>query len=168
MVEVYKNIFVGNEYDYYRLQEKSEWGILHCCKQPFHQKFVGYNGNLPLNHKDYMLKRIDNEMALNMVDMQIFQRNFVGFNKVMFEKAFDFLDEYTANGKKVLIHCNEGLSRSPTLAMLYLARNGVFNYKDFDTTVKEFKKIYGGYQPRANVFLTTKTLWTHFVKNNSV
>lgn len=165
MVEVYKNIFIGSENDYYSISNPQEWAVLHCCKNPFHCQFVGYRGNLPSAHPDYALKQIGNEMALNLVDMDKYSPNYLMFNKNMFETAFKFLDEYRQKGYKILIHCNQGESRAPTLGMLYIAKLGAFNYKDFGATVEEFVSMYPDYNPKLNIYETVKNLWGYFVKN---
>ena len=165
MVEIYKNIFVGSEDDYYSLMNTQGWAILHCCKNPFHCQFVGYKGNLSPLHPDYAFKRKDNEMALNLVDMDKYSTNYLMFNKNMFDNAFKFLDEYRQKGYKILIHCNQGESRAPTLGMMYIARLGAFNFRDFDSTIKEFIKIYPYYNPKLNIYETVKNLWRYFVKN---
>lgn len=164
MIEIFNNIFIGSEQDYYATQGEPNWAILHCCKNPFHCQFVGYRGNLPPNHPDYALKRINNEMALNLVDMDKFSANYLEFNKYMFETAFLFLDEYRNIGCKLLIHCNQGESRGPTIGMLYAARLGLFNYANFDSTVQAFRTVYPFYNPKVNIYLTAKNLWNYFVK----
>lgn len=135
MKEIYHDIFIGNEEDNYAIQRESNWAILHCCKHPFHCQFVGYRGALPPTHPNYALKRIENEMALNLVDMDRFSENYLDFNRDMFDTAFSFLDEYRLQGYKILIHCNQGESRAPTIGLLYIARLGAFEYADFDTSV---------------------------------
>ena len=163
MVEIYRNIFVGNEQDYYLIQNNDNWAVLHCCKNPFHCMFVGYKGNLPSDHPDYAFKRRFNEMALNLVDMDRFDPNYLGFNKNIFSNAFEFLDEYYNKGYKLLIHCNQGESRAPMLGMLYAARLGAFDYKTFNDTYEEFHKIYYNFYPKENIYFMVKNLWDIFV-----
>ena len=165
MKEIYHDIFIGNERDYYIIQRESNWAVLHCCKHPFHCQFVGYRGNLPSTHPDYALKRIKNEMALNLVDMDRFSENYLSFNRDMFTTAFSFLYEYRLQGYKILIHCNQGESRAPTIGLLYIARLGTFEYADFDTSVQKLRKMYPAYMPKRNIFLTVKSLWRDFVQN---
>jgi hypothetical protein len=165
MIEIFHNVFVGSEQDYYLICHQSNWAILHCCKNPFHCTFVGYRGSLPPSHPDYALKRKENEMALNLVDMDRFSSVYLDFNRNMFSTAFAFLDEYRVKGCKLLIHCNQGESRAPTLGMLYAARLGAFDYADFDTSVQKLRAIYPGYNPKNNIYLTVKSLWRDFVPN---
>ena len=165
MREIYANVFVGSEQDYYAIPQKNEWAVLHCCKNPFHCNYVGYKGNLSNTHPNYALKRIDNKMALNLVDMDRFSAQYLDFNKRMFENAFSFLDEYREKGYKLLIHCNQGESRSPTLGMLYIARLGAFDYANFKTTEERFRSIYPPYNPKANIRLTVQNLWECFVRS---
>lgn len=164
MIEIMKGVYAGSEQDYYNIPDTSGWAILHCCKDPFHKQFVGYRGNLPSTHPDYAYKIHGNEMALNLVDMEFFSSNYLGFNRNMFVAAFDFLDFYRGKGSKILIHCNQGESRGPTMAMLYAARLGAFDYADFTTTVEKFRQIYPMYNPKKNIYETVMHLWNDFVK----
>jgi predicted protein tyrosine phosphatase len=103
-------------------------------------------------------------MALNLVDMDYFSKNYLDFNKRMFEEAFHFLDSYRIKGYKILIHCNQGESRGPTLGMLYAARLGAFDYADFNVTAEKLRTLYPLYRPKTNIYETVKNLWNYFVK----
>lgn len=164
MIEIAQNIFTGTEQDFYAIQGQQNWATLHCCKNPFHCDFVGYKCSLPPNHPDYALKRKGNEMALNLVDMNTFSENYLDFNEKMFRTAFEFLDEYRKNGYRILIHCNQGESRGPTMAMFYASYCGLFENKNFIETVSKFKGIYPRYNPKKNIYYTTQSLWGKFVK----
>lgn len=164
MRELFTNIYIGSDIDYNAIKGQTEWAVLHCCKHPYHCQFVGYKGNLPAAHPDYALKRIDNEMALNLVDMDKFDSQYLGFNRNMFQRAFEFLDEYRTRGYKLLIHCNQGESRAPTLGMLYVAYLGLWGKIDFASAVNRLEQIYPSYSPRNNIFHTVENLWYVFVK----
>ena len=126
MTEIYQNVFVGSEQDYYSIQRPSDWATLHCCKNPFHCDFVGYRGSLSPSHPDYALK-------------------------------------YKDKGYRLLIHCNQGESRAPTLGMLYVARFGAFNYVDFNASKYKLRSLYPSYNPKQNIYMTVKSLWSDFV-----
>lgn len=164
MIEVMKDIYVGDEQDFYNIQNQEDWAVLHCCKHPFHVSFVGYRGNLNQDHPQYALARKDCEMALNLVDMNNFSENYLGFNKNMFEAAFEFLNEYRHQGYKILIHCNQGESRGPSLGLLYVSSLGNFNNSNFDISVEQFKQIYPTYNPKGNIYMTVQALWNDFVE----
>ena len=164
MIEISKNIFTGSEQDFYSIQKEENWAVLHCCKNPFHCEFVGYRGNLQSSHPNYALMRKDNRMALNLVDMNMFSEKYLDFNESMFREAFDFLDGYRTSGYKILIHCNQGESRGPTMAMFYATYIGSFGNTNFEDTVTEFKKIYPRYNPKKNIYMTVKSLWNNFIK----
>ena len=149
MKEIYHDIFIGNEQDYYAIQRESNWAVLHCCKHPF---CLLYTSPSPRD-------------ALNLVDMDRFSENYLDFNRDMFDTAFSFLDEYRLQGYKILIHCNQGESRAPTIGLLYIARLGAFEYADFDTSDQKLKEIYPVYMPKRNIFLTVRSLWRDFVQN---
>ena len=163
MIEVLDKIYVGNEQDYYSIAGDNDWAILHCCKNPFHLELVGYKGNLISLHPDYSLKRVDNRMALNLVDMDKFNPTYLDFNHQMFNNAFSFLDEYRLLNKKLLIHCNQGESRGPSLGLLYISRLGKYDFSDFNTSELMFRQIYPHYNPKQNIYQTVKSLWSKFI-----
>ena len=65
-----------------------------------------------------------------------------------FIRVLDFVDNWTKH-KRVFIHCDQGLSRSPTLGLLYLSkRRNVIPSTSFYSANAEFQKIYPYYQPK--------------------
>lgn len=160
---LYKNIFYGNQRDAENVITSNDLVILHCCKDPYHKQLVGYRGNLSPNHPNYAFAINNNRMALNLVDMDTFSPNYVEFNKKMFQKAFEFLDN-NSNSKKILIHCNQGESRGPSLAMLYLAHIGYFKNQDYNQLKEAFKVMYPLYNPRHNIMKNVELLWNDFYR----
>ncbi len=59
---------------------------------------------------------------------------------------YSFMDEM--EGQKILIHCNRGESRAPSLAILYLAkRRKEIPDESFDVARHSFKRFYPLYNP---------------------
>ena len=54
---------------------------------------------------------------LNMVDTE----NPMFFHKEMIDQALNFIDEMRTSNQNVLVHCNQGESRGPSIALLYMA-----------------------------------------------
>lgn len=163
MINLYKNIYCGNQLDAEYFINSNDWIILHCCKEPYHKQLVGYRGNLSQNHPNYAYIIKDNHMALNLVDIDAFNPNYVEFNKKMFQAAFDFLGVQDKS-KKILIHCNKGESRGPSITMLYLAHIGYFKNLSYNEASEAFKKLYPMYNPRYNILKNVELLWDHFRK----
>jgi predicted protein tyrosine phosphatase len=54
-------------------------------------------------------------------------------------------------GRKVLIHCNHGLSRSPSIGLLYLARHTDVLRGPFDQAEAAFRMLYPPYNPMPGI-----------------
>ncbi|XP_072031752.1 dual specificity protein phosphatase 10-like [Amphiura filiformis] len=60
-----------------------------------------------------------------------------------FEEAFEFIEEARLNGKKVLLHCHAGISRSSTLAIAYIMKTRNWNMMKAYHFVKDKRSIIG-------------------------
>merc|ERR1719446_1283278 len=58
-----------------------------------------------------------------------------------FEEAFEFIDSAKTAGTAVLIHCQAGISRSPTIAIAYLMKNYMMPMADAYKFVKTKRSI---------------------------
>ena len=85
--------------------------------------------------------------------------------EICLQLLFSFLDEYRLQGYKILIHCNQGESRAPTIGLLYIARLGHSNMPISIPSVQKLKEIYLCIHAKRNIFLTVKSLWRDFVQN---
>ena len=142
MTEVYDNLYVGDQRDYesnIRLKNQDEWSIVHACKEPYHRQAIGYSGRAaPQSHPEYLIAKRDNRLILNLIDAD--RPKYI--HKEIIDEALKFIDEQLGYGQKVLVHCNQGRSRSPGIAMLYLAQKGEISSASFQEAHNEFKEIY--------------------------
>lgn len=133
MKEVYKNIFVGSKIDLAGTNE-DEYAFVHATKTMF------------IKDKDEVLNENGNHLYINWVDAKeskYFDYNNNGVN--VFSKILDFIEKW-GNNKKVFIHCDKGVSRSPSIAMVYLAkRKWIISNKDHVFAEREFTDIYPKY-----------------------
>ncbi len=161
MEEVFNNLFVGNEQDFYNSllctfePVKSEmeilinmpegWAVCHACKEPFHRMALQYTGRgAPKEHPEYLWsERMGNRLALNMVDAN----SGLFFDKNMVDKALDFIEQKLSEGLRVFVHCNEGFSRSPSLVLFYLIKHGIIKGNTLEDCEAEFLKLYPNYNP---------------------
>lgn len=179
-VRLYKRLFVGSNLDYMMLwiankeypeetfayDYKSDemqidgWAIVHACKEPWHRNFVGYMGRgCPKDNPEYYWAKRKDRLALNIVDSP----NPAFFNFTMIEKALDFMAEKYWEGKNILIHCNEGRSRSPSIAMLFLAtRLYALPTVDYEDAVSFMNKYYSIYSPKNGIRQHIKDNWAKY------
>jgi hypothetical protein len=156
MFEVYPNLFIGIERECFFTQ-RDDWAVIHACKSPCHQRALGYRGSLPKDHPNYLVYERGNHLFLNMIDP-----NEPLFMPPLFVVSLDFIEQHISK-RKVLIHCNEGLSRSPSLALLYLAkRAGVINEKSYGLAVRDFVKLFPSYRPGRGIALYLELHWKKF------
>ncbi len=148
MIEVYPNLWVGNEVCYSLIEHESGWATVHACKEPYHRRALGYSGrSASKNHPDYLVAIRGSEMSLNMIDAH----DPAYIPKSLVNTALAFISDNLDKGLKVLLHCNQGMSRSPGIALLFLARNGKFSGLSYDQAKVEFRKIYPDFFPAGGV-----------------
>jgi len=99
---------------------------------------------------------IVHDQRLNMVDMQ--QPLSPIYTHPILKKAIEFIDQNILS-KKILIHCNQGESRAPSIALVYLAHKGKINNANFQLAVVDFKDIYPSYIPGTGIFLYVRNYW---------
>lgn len=155
MEEVSENLYVGDESACQRVT--SEWAVVHACKHPCHQSEVGYRGSLPQDHPEYLVATRGSEIFLNIVDMD--RELSHEYTEPIVSAALDFVEEHI-DSRDVLVHCNKGESRSPALAMLYLAkRAGELPDTSYSEAKQAYREIYSGYRPGQGVELYLQNHW---------
>lgn len=155
MKEVAENLFVGADQDCRTVSNDDDWAVVHACKHPCHHQQCG---NPSPNHPNYLVYENGPDIYLNMVDMDRKQKH--EFMEPMISNALDFIDNHI-DSKKVLIHCNQAQSRSPTLAMLYLAkRMSKVSDEDYSLASSELKELYPQFNPGQGIHLYLEDYWS--------
>ncbi len=150
MIEIHPNLFIGNEYDYEsKVRNNLGWCVVHACKEPYHRQALGYiQRAAPKNHPEYLIARRGNRLILNLVDAP----DPAYIPKEIIDTALAFIDDNLKSGNRILVHCNEGCSRSAGIGLLYLAR---FTDKvpkgSFFEAEKVYRSIYPPYSPKSGM-----------------
>jgi protein-tyrosine phosphatase len=84
----------------------------------------------------------------------------------IFKSAMRFIDREIQN-KKVLVHCNFGSSRSPSLGLTYLAIKKAITNDSFKAAANEFRKLYHEYAPGTGIILYMQHNW-NFLMNELI
>ncbi len=116
MQEVLPHLFFGDE-SACTHDGTGSVAVVHACKDPCHRRAVGYSGRkIPTSHPHYLVLEREYDLFLNLIDPPaplFMMPSFVAF--------LAFVDKHIEE-RRVIIHCNQGESRAPTLALLYLAK----------------------------------------------
>ena len=116
MILVQDKLFVGNDTDCRR--SGAGWAVIHACKNPCHAAAVGYSGSLPSRHPNYLVFEKGDDLFLNIIDPPA-----PLFKPESFSAFLTFAKQKTEESKSLLIHCNQGESRSAILGTI-LSRQG--------------------------------------------
>lgn len=152
MIEVAARLFVGNMLDYEKHVfsaaldgPKAGWAVVHACKEPYHRAALGYSGRgAPKEHPEYLFAFRQNRLCLNLVDVPIVDY----VNTAVIDAGLGFIAKSLAEGQKVLVHCNQGQSRAPSLALLHLSYHDPRFYGlDLETACTLFRDMYPNYDP---------------------
>lgn len=149
MIKICKNLYIGNEEDYeFKVKNNPNWMVVHACKEPYHRTLLGYSGRgAPKNHPEYLIARRGNRLFLNLVDAD--SSDYIP--KEIIDAALHFIQESISVGKSCLVHCNQGESRSPSIGLLYMVKEGKLPIISFPATESEFRKIYPAYNPKPGI-----------------
>ena len=159
MKEIYKNLFIGSDIDCANNFINPEFSIIHACKT-CHQKTLNYSKSLPSTHPNYLIYEKDAHLYLNMVDMP--NELLPMYTNPIFKHAINFINREIQN-RKILIHCNQGHSRSPSLGMIYLAKNDIITKKSYAEAKVEFEKLYLEFAPGNGIMLYMQHNWNYLV-----
>jgi hypothetical protein len=158
MIEVHPGLFVGPQLEYEsRVRHESGWAVVQACKEPYHRDAVGYTTPMPPEgHPVYFGARRDRRLCLNLLDAP----DPADIPAEVMDAAVAFIHEHLIAGGRVFLHCQMGMSRSPSIAMLYLATHtDRLPMDSFDAAVIKFSDIYPPFSPRRGVLGFLQDRW---------
>lgn len=144
MIEVCPNLHVGFERDEQRMRGQAGLFFIHACKELYHRQALGYTGRAAAKtHPEYLIARRNGRFILNLVDVD--DPNYIAPEIV--DAALDAVRDNIQHSK-ILLHCNQGQSRSPGIALLYLLKHtDVLGQKDMAAAIIASRAIYPPYAP---------------------
>ena len=162
MIQVYKNLYVGDMRDCMAYR-RDKIAIIHACKT-CHRRTLGYSGCLCSEHPDYLIYNKGDDLYLNLVDMPC-EFNPTYTNPI-FDAATKFIHE-RIGAAPILIHCDCGLSRSPSIAMVYLAQIGGVSSDSLQKAWADFAKLYPRYNPGHGIRMYMENNWDYLMRITS-
>jgi hypothetical protein len=155
--EIIDHLYVGDDAGYEKLKERDGWSWLRCCKEGpgGHRQLLGYDTLGAPKGPDYIWYRKNKHlMALNIIDLE--DPSFIPVSAI--EEGIEFISERRNAGDKVLVACNSGHSRSPSIVMLYLRSIGELP-QPINRAKRIFKTLYHPYDPAHGVDYRVRELW---------
>ena len=146
MIEVYKQLYVGSQEDYEcNVKFQEGWAVVQACKEPYHRNALGYRGRAaPKTHPEYLIARRNERLILNLIDAD----NPAYIPHEIIDAAIQFISWNLGEGCKVLLHCNQGMSRSPSIGLLYLVgHTDLLPKSSLEGAEQAFHEVYPMYNP---------------------
>lgn len=153
MISIGKRIFIGDESD---CGGDFSGVTVHACRNPCWAEATGV---VKRGHSEYLMKENGRRLYLNMIDPDE-----PVFELELFERALSWMELKWRGGAEVLIHCNKGVSRSPSLALLLLARLGLVDGRSYDcawdSAPLSFVSVY---EPRPGIEKWLRENWRKLI-----
>lgn len=162
MLEVAPKLWIGSQADFDELDQfDTQWAIVHAARDPYHRQALGYTGRgAPKDDPEYLWAKRGKRLILNLIDGD--DPKYVG--KPLIDAAIRHIEESLAAGEFVLVNCNKGCSRAPTIAMLYLAPTLP---QDFEEAVAKFTEIYPTFAPAKGMREFARIHWSAYRNRKS-
>lgn len=153
MFEITKNIYVSSIDGCVR--GSSGLTVVHACKHPC---YVDSSSILPAFTYLNLYNSDQYDLYMNIVDSSL-----PNFNLELIMRFLEFGTEVIVNGRELLIHCNEGKSRAPALAMLLMARLGLISPESYGSAFCEFIVMCPFYRPGSGIRLFLSRNWSKLI-----
>lgn len=155
MEQIIKGLWLGSDDDVAEAKRRG-YARLCCCKEgpDSHRSMLGYTTLGAPKGPEYLSARRGDVMALNLIDVD----NPDLIPDAVLDAGLRFIKEMQDKGKKILVHCNAGMSRGPTTTMMYLRAVGELPY-GFVRAQKVFRTLYDKYDPGIAMEAHSRTRW---------
>lgn len=156
MKEITPGLFVGDDSECFD-EERSDWAVVHACKEPCHSRAISVQDEAATGEQSALVIERGSHLYLNMLDPERPR-----ISPLLFQTAVQFLRTHVPE-RKVLIHCNAGDSRAPSIALVYLAGEGKIASDSYDSAEEEFLELYPDFSPGSGVFAYFQNAWSDLV-----
>jgi hypothetical protein len=153
--EIIRGLYEGSDKDVAKAKERG-YARLCVCKDGIdsHRSMLGYDTMGAPKGKDYLMVRKGDVMALNVIDVD--DPDMIPDEALDF--GLDFIKEMQDKGRKLLVHCNAGHSRSTTVMLMYLRATGEMP-DSFLAAERKFKTLYPPYDPGKGMRAHARRRW---------
>lgn len=126
-----------------------------CSSKTCHKRLVGYSGWGAPRGPEYFTAKRTHRIALNIVDSD--NPEFMPPREI-FDETLPWMREHYDAGRTLVVHCDEGRSRAPTVALLFMASiNALYPERAPDFLLSPFiamdylRRLYPEFAPAPNM-----------------
>lgn len=166
MIEIYPGLHIGNGHDFDEQEHNRNMKIISAAKEPWHRQALGYTGRgAPKEDPEYLIAFRPRHVILNLVD----PNDAKWIPREVINAALDEIATGLDDGLEVLVHCNQGESRAPTIGLLFLLTqsesNGIFlGCENADEVIDTFKeRVYPDYNPSEGFKQFLRENWVSYL-----
>jgi predicted protein tyrosine phosphatase len=140
MEEVIRNLFIGSVGESARVRGKPGWAVVHA-EAGLHRRYVAAHR---LADRDAVASPDGNELFLCFEDARLAGQ----VNTRCIRPALEFIHRHLRAGRRVLIDCITGLSRSPAIILIYLLKyTDVLPRTNIFDAIFSYSELYPLYDP---------------------
>lgn len=138
MRKLYDRLYTGRQADCF--EGAARWAVVHACREPCFERAA--RRMRPADATSPILEEGQN-LYLNLIDSPDAR-----LSPDPFETFLAFAFRHWQDGTGLLIHCNLGISRAPSLALLFLAKRlNALPASSYGEASAAFSKLMPGYSP---------------------
>jgi len=156
MVKITKDLLIVGRNTNFNCSNSQGLSVLHACKHPCYTKKVG--GQLHKNHPNYLYVETEHNLFLNIIDPPK-----PLFDVRLFTKSIKWIDKQIKLGRITVIHCNQGVSRSPSLALVWLASQRGISTSSYQAAANDFIQLYPQYNPGEGIKIFLTQHWKDII-----
>ena len=151
MKSIFPGLHIGPQSDYATVKDDPTWSVVRTGNEFFPDNANTAESTAPVREGKCLFVYLRD--AVVELDIPV----------APYETALKFIHEQLSTGQKVLIHCSQGVSRSASIGMLYLAsRTDRFQRMSFEDAVDEYDRIFPPLHMGVAIRTFVKRNWDHF------
>lgn len=161
MHEIYKakeggSVSIGDDSDYEKIKDNPSFLACRMCKEGpgGHRQTLGYHSLGAPKNKNYLYIEQKDHLAVNILDLD--DPNMIPWECL--DVAVRYIRRKLAQGKHILVACNQGKSRGPSTGLAFLKSIGEMPYH-FQKAESVFKTLYPKYDPGMGIRQVMKEHW---------
>lgn len=149
MIQVFDRLYAGGESGCFEGAER--WAVVHACRHPCFRRAARRLGA----REEVRVLEEGANLYLDLIDAPARY-----FEVSLLEAFLGFAARHWERGSALMVHCNQGVSRAPSLAMLFLAKGlDRLPAGSYDEAREGFAELWPDYAPSEGIRSFLRDHW---------